>query len=153
MSGQWIRGFQIFDGVLLVLSAAGIVSFWARTKFWLPLYVHILAAIGLAVMIWSMSTITPDSPISKDGPIVKVLFTLTLPAIIYLTFILRGGQRAAYARRFKRSTPCPHCRSTVSAFHSGPGSNDPITFYATPECPNCGQSLQGTPETHRDSSR
>lgn len=56
MVGNLFKGFQFLHAVLLVLSAAGFFIFWARTRFWLPKYAHVLAAIGLLVGIWCVST-------------------------------------------------------------------------------------------------
>ena len=34
-----------------VLGAVGFLTFWIRTRFWLPKYIHVLAAIGLIVAV------------------------------------------------------------------------------------------------------
>jgi len=86
------RGFQLLHGVLLALAAVGFFIFWARTRFWLPKYAHILAGIGLAVGIWCVSTVTDDAPISKKGPAVKLLFALAVPAIVYFFFEKWSGR-------------------------------------------------------------
>jgi hypothetical protein len=46
MRGQFFTGLLFF---VHALSAVGFFIFWARTRFWLPKYAHILAAIGLLV--------------------------------------------------------------------------------------------------------
>ena len=103
MLAQLFRGFQLLHGVLLALAAVGFFIFWARTRFWLPKYAHILAGIGLAVGIWCVSTVTDDAPISKKGPVVKLLFALVVPAIVYFFFVFYGGQEAAFRRRPKNA--------------------------------------------------
>jgi hypothetical protein len=97
------RGFQLLHGVLLALAAVGFFIFWARTRFWLPKYAHILAGIGLAVGIWCVSTVTDDAPISKKGPVVKFLSALVVPAIVYFFFVFYGGQQAAFRRKPKNA--------------------------------------------------
>ena len=141
MLGQLFRGFQLLHGVLLALSAIGFFVFWARTRFWLPRYAHILAAIGLVVGVWCVSNMPDDAPINKEGPTAKFLSALILPAIVYFFFVFYGGQRAAFKRRFERSTPCPYCKLPVTALQTGSGTPDPITSYAQRKCPHCGQPL------------
>src|SRR5258708_15930776 len=40
------NSFRFFEGALLIVGAVGFLTFWARTRFWLPKYIHVLAAIG-----------------------------------------------------------------------------------------------------------
>ena len=68
MLAHLFTGFQVLHGVLFALAAVGFFIFWARTRFWLPQYAHILAAIGLAVGIWCVSSVTDDAPINKARP-------------------------------------------------------------------------------------
>jgi hypothetical protein len=104
MFAHLFTGFQVLHGVLLGVAAVGFFSFWARTRFWLPQYAHILAAIGLAVGIWCVSSVTDDAPINKQGPVVKTLGALILPAMVYLFFVFYGGQQAAFRRKSKNAT-------------------------------------------------
>jgi hypothetical protein len=94
------RELQILHWGLLTIAAAGFFMFWARTRFWLPKYVHFLAAIGLAIGFWCLSGAPDDAPISKQGPIVKTLSLLALPAMVYFFFVFYGGQRAAFERHY-----------------------------------------------------
>jgi hypothetical protein len=48
------NGFRFLEGILLALGAIGCLTFWARTRFWLPKYIHVLAAIGLIVGVLSV---------------------------------------------------------------------------------------------------
>lgn len=99
MPGQLFRGFQFLHAVLLFLCAVGFFIFWARTRFWLPKYAHILAAVGLAVGVWCVSNVPPDAPINKKGPTAKSLLALAVPAIVYFFFVFYGGQKAAFRRK------------------------------------------------------
>jgi hypothetical protein len=104
MLAHLFTGFQVLHGVLLAVAAIGFFIFWIRTRFWLPKYAHILAAIGLAVGVWCVSNVTDDAPISKHGPIVKFLGALTLPGMVYFFYVFYGGQRAAFRRKSKNTT-------------------------------------------------
>jgi hypothetical protein len=96
MLAQMFRGLQFLHTVLLALCAVGFFVFWARTRFWLPKYAHILAAMSLAVALGLFSVSNPpvDAPINRGGQITKFLFVLTFPAIVYFFFVFYGGQRA-----------------------------------------------------------
>jgi hypothetical protein len=67
MLRQLFAGFQILHAVLLVVGAIGLFVFWMRTRFWLPKYAHILAAIALLVGEWCVSITPKDAPINKAG--------------------------------------------------------------------------------------
>jgi hypothetical protein len=101
MSGNLFKGFQLLHGVLLLISAVGFFIFWARTRFWLPKYAHVLAAIGLVVGVWCASNVPSDAPLSKYGPAAKFLFALIVPAMAYFFFVFYGGQKAAHRRKEK----------------------------------------------------
>jgi branched-subunit amino acid ABC-type transport system permease component len=133
--------FRLSHGVLLALSAIGFFVFWARTRFWLPTYVHILAAISFIVGLWCVANLPTDAPIDREGPIAQLLLAFIMPTIVYVVFVLYGGQRAAFKRRFERSTPCPYCKLPVAAVQIGGATPDPIISYAQQQCPHCGQSL------------
>ena len=104
MLSHLFTGLQVLHGVLLALAAVGFFIFWGRTRFWLPQYTHILAAIGLAVGIWCVSSVTDDAPVNKHGPVVKTLGALILPAMVYFFFVFYGGQQAAFRRKSKNAT-------------------------------------------------
>lgn len=103
-------------GVILVISAVAFFIFWARTRFWLPKYAHILAAIGLAVGAWCVSNVPEDAPIRKEGPTAEVLWALALPAMVYFFFVFYGGQRAAFRRKPKNAA---EIADTVERFLNG----------------------------------
>lgn len=141
MLAQLYKGFQLFHGVLLALSAAGFFIFWTRTRFWLPMYAHILAAVGLVVGVWCVSKTPDDAPINKEGPTGKFLLALAVPTIVYFFFVFYGGQKAAFKSRFEKSTKCRYCKMRVTVHHGGSGTADPITSEAQQQCPHCGQPL------------
>ena len=141
MLGQFLRGFQLLHGVLLALSAVGFFIFWARTRFWLPKYAHVLAAIGLVVGVWCVSSVPDDAPVNKYGPTGKLLVALAVPTIVYFFFVFYGGQRAAFKSRFEKSTHCPYCMLPVTAHQIGSGTPAPITSESQRQCPHCGHPL------------
>jgi hypothetical protein len=104
MIGHLFRGFQFLHAALLVLSAVGFFIFWARTRFWLPKYAHILGLIGLLVGVWCVSITPEDAPINKAGPVGKFLLALAPPAMVYFFFVFYGGQRAAIKNKPKTAT-------------------------------------------------
>lgn len=101
MLGNFFRGIQLLHAVLLFIGAVGFFVFWARTRFWLPKYAHILAAIGMVVGVWCVSSVPSDAPLSKQGPLARLLFALILPAMVYFFFVFYGGQKAAHKRKPK----------------------------------------------------
>jgi hypothetical protein len=137
------RGLQILHWALLIIAAAGFFTFWARTRFWVPKYVHFLVAIGLAIGLWCLSSVSDDAPINRQGPVVKALFVLALPAMVYFFFVVYGGQRAAFERRFGASAPCLHCKLPVADLQDGNRAADGEYFYVGQQCPHCSQTLGG----------
>ncbi len=136
-----VSAFRLLEGVLLALAALGFVKFWARTRFWLPRYVHVLAGFALAVSMWGVSAAPVDAPMNKHGPIVRLLFALVVPAMVYFFFVLHGGQRAAFDRSFSRLVPCPSCQNSVKSLPPEAGCTTTTTHFAEPECPHCGHEL------------
>lgn len=104
MLQQFFQGFQLVHFVFFAVAAVGFLIFWSRTRFWLPKYAHVLAAIALLIGIWCASTIPDDAPISKRGPLGKLLLALALPAMVYFFFVFYGGQKAAFRRKPKSAT-------------------------------------------------
>jgi len=101
MFGDLFKGFQLLHALLLLIGAAGFFVFWARTRFWLPLYAHVLAAIGLIVGVWCVSSLPTDAPLAKQGYGTRLLFALLAPAMVYFFFVFYGGQMAARRRKPK----------------------------------------------------
>ena len=46
------------------------------------------------------ATVSDNAPISKQGPLAKILLTLAFPTMVYFFFVFYGGQRAAYETPF-----------------------------------------------------
>jgi hypothetical protein len=134
------NGFRFLEGILLILGAVGCLTFWARTRFWLPKYIHVLAAIGLIVGVLSVWASPADAPIKQHGLIARVLLALALPAMIYAYFVLHGGQHVAFNRSLSKSAPCPFCRNPVKTLpYDVQGT--PTTQFAESVCPHCSQTL------------
>jgi hypothetical protein len=85
------NGFRFLEGILLILGAVGFLTFWARTRCWLPKYVDVLAAIGLIVGVLSVWASPADAPIKRHGFVACVSLALSSQAMIYVYFILHGG--------------------------------------------------------------
>jgi len=142
MLGQLFRGFQLLHGVLLALAAIGFFTFWVRTRFWLPKYVHFLAAIGLVVGLWCVANISDGAPINKEGPIAKFLLVLVIPGMVYFFFVFYGGQSASFKRRFERSSmACPSCGLPVTTLQTRSDTPTPTPSNPQQQCPHCGQLL------------
>jgi hypothetical protein len=133
-------GFRFLEGILLVLGAVGCLKFWARTRFWLPKYVHVLAAIGLTVGALSVLASPADAPIKQHGLTARVSLALALPAMIYAYFILHGGQHVAFNRSLSKSDPCPFCGNPVKTLPYD-AQQTPATQFAESVCPHCSQTL------------
>jgi hypothetical protein len=99
--GNHLRAIQLLHAGLLVVGAAGFFVFWVRTRFWMPQYAHILAAIGWIVGLWVVWSVPSDAPLGKEGSVTKFLFALILPAMVYFFFVFYGGQHAAYRHKPK----------------------------------------------------
>jgi len=123
---DWLGAAYAIHVLLAVLAAIGFFRYWSRTHFWLPRYVHYLAAIGLAVGLACIAFMPSSAPINQGGRagLKKTLLVLALPALVYLFFVFQGGQRAAYERTHQPA-PCQYCRGADVV----PGSR----------CSHCGQ--------------
>jgi hypothetical protein len=131
----------VLRGILLLIAAVFLFRFWKRTQFWLPAYIHWLAIVSLLIMIWSLSTVPDDAPLSKDGLLTKLLLALSVPAVIYATFIVFGGQNVAFRRQFGTAIACPVCRKTISSFPAGRGKPEEAAKESEVRCPNCGHAI------------
>jgi peptidoglycan/LPS O-acetylase OafA/YrhL len=140
MLQQLLRGLYLLHALLFCLAAVGFFAFWARTRFWLPKYVHVLAAAALIIGVWCADSSPADTPLGKAGPIAKLLAAFVLPVIVYFFFVFYGGQRTAFRRRFRKTVPCPTCGLSVLVFETGSDSSGSAVSN-TIRCRNCGQSL------------
>ena len=140
MLGHLFRGLQFLHVVIFVLGAVGFLIFWVRTRFWLPRYAHVLAAIGLVVGVLCLADAPDDAPIKKQGALAQILLALALPAIVYVFFVFYGGQKAAYNRLFRKSPRCPNCNLPVTTRRGNDGAPNSVTP-TNQQCPHCGQFL------------
>lgn len=124
---DWLGAAYAIHVLLAVLAAVGFFRYWGKTHFWLPRYVHYLAAIGLAVGLACIAFMPPNAPINQGGwtGLKKALLVLILPALVYFFFVFYGGQRAAHERTYQ-PLPCQYCRDAQVV----PGGR----------CPECGQT-------------
>lgn len=134
------HGFGILHATLAVLAAIGFFKFWARTRFWLPKYVHVLAGVGLAVGIWLVASASSDSPVKQGGPPLRLLLMFTLPTMVYFFFIFYGGQHASFRRTIRKTSQCPFCRKPLAAEPLTDESAESLRFLE-PHCRHCGQDL------------
>jgi len=104
MIGDVFRSVQLLHALLLVIRAVGFFILWGRTRFWLPKYAHILAAVGLAVGLWCAYTVERNAPLGKRGPAVGFLVALLVPAMVYFFFVFCGGQKAALRHKPKAAS-------------------------------------------------
>lgn len=87
MLPRLLSGLRLIHIIVFAIGAIGLFQFWKRTRFWLPKYAHVLGGVGLAVGFGIVLAVPPDAPISKHGPVVRALFALVIPAIVYFFFI------------------------------------------------------------------
>ena len=123
---DWLGAAYLLHVVLVALAAIVFFRYWAYTRFWLPRYAHVLAAIGLMVGLACIAFMPASAPISK-GPwagLKKTLLVLSLPTIVYVYFVAHGGQHAAYERTHPPLL-CLYCRA-ADVVSGG-------------RCPHCGQ--------------
>lgn len=140
MSKYAFNGPRFIEAVLVILGGFGFVTFWLRTRLWLPKYIHVLAAVGLIVGVLSVWASPKDAPIKQQGLMACVLLAFALPIIIYAYFILHGGQYAAFKRSFPGSAPCPFCKNPVDSLPYG-SSGTTTAQFAPSACPHCSHPL------------
>src|SRR5215208_4609982 len=88
-----------YHGLELAIAAAGFFAVWYRTRFWLPRYVHVLAAVATLIGVVLNFLIPADAPITKQlGIWANVFIVGVCPALVYFFFVFYGGQAAAYRR-------------------------------------------------------
>ena len=113
---DWIN---LAHGLIAAVAAIGFFKFWMRSGFWLPRYVHILAAtmylFGL-LFTWLVLAAPRVSP-NQGLPtfLVWTIVPLFFPAIVYFFFVFYGGQHIAFRNAKIEYMPCPYCRSDVGA--------------------------------------
>lgn len=96
---QILQDFHIIHGAVFVALAAFHVWVWSRRGFWLPRYVHVLAAIAFLLglgSIWWLQQQSLGKP-TLNGLLAALMF----PTIVYAAFVLYGGAMAADKRNKK----------------------------------------------------
>jgi len=119
---HWLGlAWKVSLGLVLIRS-------WMRTRFWVPRYVHWMAAAALLIGLGMLVIMPSDAPVNREGwpTLNRALVVLFFPAVVYLAFVVYGGQRAAYEARTDR-IPCPHCRGSQGIRGE--------------TCPACGQTI------------
>ena len=127
---------------LALVAAIGFFRFLARTRFWLPPYLHWLAAIALLIGIGMLWLIPADAPVNQGSwvGIKHAMVVLFFPAVVYVAFVFYGGQHAAYqARLGSHAEKCPRCRE-----------GDGLPGHA---CSVCGQKILAVQPTASQQSR
>jgi len=109
-------------------------AFWWRTRFWLPKYAHVLAAIAFIVSLWVIFTIPNEAPINQKGPVIKALSVFMLPAMVYFFFIFYGGQKEAFKNRIEKLKQCPYCDFPLESLQEEDGTDGQ-------KCHRCGNLL------------
>ncbi len=132
---DWLNAAVLIHGVVLILAAIGFFWFWIRTRFWLPKYVHWMAAAAMLIGAGLLWFLDADVPVTRGQRawLKEALLVLMFPAIVYVAFVFYGGQHAAYGARVTRTAVrCPHC---------GTGKGMPETT-----CSVCGQTIPSAPD-------
>lgn len=98
---NWLKAAQLLHAGLAILLAVGFFGFLIRTRFWLPRYVHWMAAAALCIGLGLLPAIPEDAPINRGGwlGLKKAAIVLFFPGIVYIAFVFYGGQRAAFDGR------------------------------------------------------
>ena len=94
-----IETLGIAHGIAAAIAAVTYFAVWKRSRFWLPRYVHFLAAVGLLIGFGIVATTSPDAPVARWGIAGQLFALLVCPALVYLFFVFYGGQAAALDSR------------------------------------------------------
>ncbi len=132
---DWLKPVGWAHGAVAVLAGIAYFWFWIRTRFWLPKYVHWMAAAAMLIgagLLWLLDATAPAAR-GQWAWLKEALLVLMFPAIVYAAFVFYGGQHAAYdARVTGTAMRCPHC---------GAGNGMPDTI-----CSECGQTIPSPPD-------
>jgi len=135
------KGIYLVHALVLVLAAIVFFRFWARARFWLPKYVHVLAGVGFVILLWVLSLVPADAPVNHWGALSRFLFALVMPAIVYFFFVFYGGQRAAFDRSVATQLPYPFCGQPVTACPANTTEPASTARFLDQTCAHCGQTL------------
>jgi uncharacterized membrane protein len=92
-----LDGFHLIHGLILVVVGVFNFWFWAKKGFWVPKYVHILAAIALIISV-VLGWLAFSQGYIKDPPAairVWIMTMILMPSIVYFFFVFYGGVKAA----------------------------------------------------------
>jgi uncharacterized membrane protein len=106
---EWIKDllkqFHLIHGVLIIIAGVFNLWFWSRRRFWVPKYVHIVAAISLVIAIllgWMAFPLDQTSnPQRAIG--IWIFITILFPTVVHFVFVFLGGVETTYRRRFPRA--------------------------------------------------
>ena len=133
------RGFTVVHAMLAILAAIGFFKLWARTRFWLPRYAHVLAGIGFLAGLLVLSAVPADVR-QRVGLLRQLLGLVIIPAFVYFFFIFYGGNIAAL-RSVAILAPCPFCQVPIPAIsHRSKAQKSQVRFLEK-TCEHCGHSL------------
>lgn len=93
--------FHILDwfGALAGVSIVNLFL-WRKYRFWVPRYVHFLAAGAFALILWlNWLWISAGGQFTLRRGIIILIF----PSLVYLIFVSYGGVRAAAASRAEQT--------------------------------------------------
>ena len=86
-----LKAIQFLSRLVVFVLGIGYLIHWARTRFWLPPYVHGMAALAAFIGIcfaWPLPGLgSAQSPLAF-----RLLLPLLCPAVVYLLFVFLGGQ-------------------------------------------------------------
>lgn len=103
-----IESVGIAHGIAAVVAAAVYFTAWKRSGFWLPSYVHLLAAVGLLIGVGIVATTPPEAPVARWGIPGQLFALLVCPAMVYFFFVFYGGQAAALDARDREAPETPY---------------------------------------------
>lgn len=123
-----LHGVYQSHRLLLVLAALGYFAYWTRTRFWLPRYAHVMAAVSVLLGVAVLLMTPPEAPVNSEplGWVKKGAMLAVFPAMVYFFFIFYGGQRAAYDHLHgEESVACANCGTARESGDACPACGHP----------------------------
>ncbi len=99
---ELFKGFHLIHGLILVIMGIFNLWFWMRRGFWVPKYVHFIAAGGLIIGLYFAWLGYSES--GNRDPWFLAWVVLLFPTLVYVCFVFLGGVEAAVDSR----TTAPH---------------------------------------------
>ena len=137
---SFFDGFSLLHGVFLASAAIASFKFWARSRFRLPTYVHVLALLG-ALAVLSIFWGKPEELRGKISAFRMIAASLIGPIFVYFFFIAFGGPRAALESRYSSLVPCPFCQTPIRGRSEDRNRATVSLEFAASVCPHCGRNL------------